>query len=82
MSAESERRLELGRQAQELLDSPIFEKVVTHLTGEYIKKLTAEQVGSLTAASAHATLRALNDIKADLKVLASEVAVQSSKSQR
>lgn len=72
-----EERLELGRKAEALLNNDIFNKVLTHLTSEYIQKLMTEPVGSLTANSYHATLLALRDIKQAVTVLASEVAVQA-----
>lgn len=72
-----EARLELGRQAEALLKSEIFNKIITHLTATYVQKLMTEPVGSLTANSTHATLLALKDIKQAVEVLASEVAVQA-----
>lgn len=72
-----EQRLELGKAADALLKSEIFNKVLTHLTSEYINKMMGDSVGSLTSHSAHATLLALKDIKQAVTVLASEVAVQA-----
>jgi hypothetical protein len=73
----SQDRLELGREAQALLDNPMFNKIVTHLTSKYIQKLMTEQVGTLTANSTHATLLALKDLQEAIKLLASEVTVQT-----
>lgn len=79
MTEEQQKALALGQDAKAFLENPVFDKVLTHLTGKYIRVLVAEPVGSLTAGSAHATLRALNDFKDAVKLLASEVAVHQSK---
>lgn len=72
-----ERRLELGRAAEALLKSDVFNKVVNHLITEQVAVLVAEPIGSLTATGAHATLQALNALTGKVRALASEVAVQS-----
>lgn len=72
---EYERRLEIANAASELLATPFFNKVITHMVANTIKKLVAEPVGSLTATDAHATLRALESLKAELTTMASDKAV-------
>lgn len=77
MEPTKQERLELGREAQALLDNAMFKKMLTHLTARYVSVLVSEQVGTLTANSTHATLLALKDLQEAIQVLASEVTVQT-----
>lgn len=70
-----ERRLELASDADELLRNPAFERVLTHLVAEQLSILTREPIGSLTATGAHATLRALDSMKATLRAMVSDRAM-------
>jgi len=70
-----ERRLELASDADELLRSPAFDRVVNHLVAEQVKSLVGNPIGSLTATEAHATLRALDSLKATLRAIASDRAM-------
>lgn len=66
-SERREKRIEWGQGASELLAHPFFGKLITHLVAEQVKVLAGNPIGSLTATEAHATLRALELLKSQLK---------------
>lgn len=76
---QKQRLLELAREARVLLNSESFNKIVTHLVAEQIGILENSDVGSLTATTAHATVRALNQIKQGLRSLANNIEFEESK---
>lgn len=77
MSYEQKQRLlELSRQARALLKNEALDKVWTHLLAKQLEVFQEEQVGSLTATTAHATVRALNLLKQELRALANHIEIE------
>lgn len=58
---------ERAADARALLGSDIFNRVMQRLHEEYLEQLIQAEVGGLTAATAHASMKSLEAIKARLK---------------
>jgi hypothetical protein len=69
---ERARLLELSRAAKRIVEDPIFEKIVTHILAKQISVFQTAELDSLTARTAHATVRALELVKQEFTALASE----------
>lgn len=58
---------ERAAEARNILNSEAFKVVIDAVHNRCIQTLLSEPVGSLTAASAHATMKALTEIKGELQ---------------
>jgi hypothetical protein len=58
---------ERAADARALLGSEIFHRSLAKLQEEYLQQLIQAEVGGLTAATAHASMKALEAIKAQLQ---------------
>lgn len=68
-------KLALGDEAKRLLDSALFNGLVSSILKEQLSVFTAEELHSPKSDTAHATIRALDDIKKSLRVLSNDAAV-------
>ncbi len=55
-----------AKEAQSMLDSSVFKDAFDEVYSRSLSTLLAADVGSLTASAAHATMKALTDIKKQL----------------
>lgn len=76
-------KVELGEEAKRLLaPGSMFNRVVTTLTAEYMNELIQSDVGGLTASAAHASMKALNDIKGRLKMIENDATMAVAKAKK
>lgn len=75
---------ERAANAKALLNNSLFKEAVDKLRGEYTAKLIQTEPGTLTAAAAHASLRALEDVIAGLQSVINDqkMAKQTGKSSK
>ena len=72
-SSEPARRLsdheidEKAAEAQALLDNPVFKSAINDVYSRALGTLLSADVGSLTASTAHATIKAIHDIRTQLE---------------
>lgn len=70
-------KVELAEEAKRLLSpNSMFNKIVNGLIVECHEKLIQAEVGSLTASAAHASMKALNDIKIRLQIFVNDVTME------
>lgn len=60
---------EIQADLRNMMESPAFEFLLQRAQERAIQKLLAEPVGSLTAASAHASMKALTELRGELQAL-------------
>jgi hypothetical protein len=58
---------ERATEAQALLGNPVFVSAIDDVYSRAVGTLLAAEVGSLTASTAHASMKAVRDIKAQLE---------------
>jgi hypothetical protein len=58
---------ERALEAAELLDNPLFKEALDEVYSRALGTLLNADVGSLTAGTAHATMRAIHDIRSQLE---------------
>ena len=58
---------ERAADARSLLNSPVVKEVFDRLQAEYLQDLIQAPVGGLTAVHAHASMKALADVRAGLE---------------
>lgn len=75
MTKISEEKLrEMSTDARAFLHSDACDYILTKMRDAYIQELVRTEVGSLTAASAHASMKVLETFKAQLQSLTNEEA--------
>jgi hypothetical protein len=57
---------ERAAEAQALLDNPVFTSAIDDVYSRALGTLLSADVGSLTASTAHATMKAIRDIRTQL----------------
>lgn len=67
---------ERAAEAQAILNNPAFKAAMECIHSRSLNILIAADVGSLTASSAHATLKALRDVEAQLADFSTELALR------
>ena len=67
---------ERAANARAILNNPTFKEALSATRDFYIGALMAEQVGSLAATTAHASMKALGDVEQRLKLFISEANTQ------
>jgi hypothetical protein len=76
-------KIELGEEAKRLLaPGSMFNKIVTALLVEYTDVLIQAPVGDLTAHAAHASMKALNDIKGRMQIIANDATMAKDKAKK
>lgn len=63
---------ERAAEAQELLDSSVFKDALEDVYSRALGTLMNADVGSLTASTAHATLKAIRDVRSQLEEYVSD----------
>jgi hypothetical protein len=63
---------ELAADAREALNNRAMQRVFLDLERQYVSVLKSSNVGDLTATTAHASLRVLEDVKAQLQLYTSK----------
>ena len=61
------RIAERAEQAQALLDNPLLKEAFVALKERYYSSLIQAEVGTLTASTAHASMKVLEDVQNQLK---------------
>jgi hypothetical protein len=73
LSPEIEERAADARMIQ---NSKVFKEAMENLMAEYTRKLVQADVGSLTATTAHASMKVLADVQGQLKSFIDEATMQ------
>ena len=68
---------ERAAEARSILNSAVFQQAVEDLNKEYIQRLIQNDVGTLTAATAHASMKVLSEVQAKLKTYINSGLIQS-----
>lgn len=58
---------ERAAEARNLLNSPLMKEIFDELSSYYIQQLVQAEVGSLTAATLHASMKVINDVQGRLQ---------------
>lgn len=75
-----ERIIEDAEEAKRLLaPASIFNRIVSELLAEHVETLLNVPVGDLTAASAHASMKSLNDIKIRMRTFVTNANFEAKK---
>lgn len=70
---DQQRVLEIAQEAERMLDeASLFNSVVTSLVKKYTQDIVEADINSPESFAAHSKLKALTNIKEDLRVLANE----------
>lgn len=70
---------ELASEIRSFANSRAYDYVFAALQQKYVAVLLAANVGDLTATSAHASMKVLEDVKGEFQVFENEVAMRGSK---
>lgn len=70
---------ELSSEARMLLNSRVFSMALEDLQGRYVQCLLTNDVGSLTATTAHASMKVLDDVRGALQAYINEAAMRNRK---
>lgn len=60
---------ERAAEARSFLNSPVVSSIFDELQREYLTQLIQAEVGGLTAATAHASIKVLEDVRGKLKTI-------------
>lgn len=78
MTSQSREEIEeKAAAARDVLGSSIFKEAFENLRAAYIQQLVLEPVGSLTASTAHASIKVLEDVKNELQIFINNATVAS-----
>lgn len=69
---EHNKLMEMSADARAFLNSPAFDHIFEQMKAQNMQELIQADVGSLTAASAHASMKVLENFKSRLQSLANE----------
>jgi len=70
---------ERAAEARNLLNSPVLKQAMEDTRQEYLRQLIQADVGSLTAATAHASMKVLEGVLQQLQVYVNEATVMQRK---
>lgn len=57
--------------AKDMLESPVFNKVIDSIFNRHVQELCNCPVGELTAAAHHASMKAIHELRSELKSVVS-----------
>ena len=77
-----DERIVLGREANRLLSDPLFNGVISVLLRDAINGLQEADLNSNEAIQAHAEMKSLNKIKAQLRALASDGTIATKEAEK
>ena len=67
---------ELAKEAAMIKNSRLYKKALANLQARYVQVLLSEPVGSLTATTAHASMKVLNDVTAELETFITDAKIR------
>ena len=73
---------ERASEARAILASPAMKYAFDELTAEYMEQLIQAEVGGLTAATAHASMKVLRDVQSRLQTFITEEKMQANRGRR
>ena len=68
---------ERAAEAQSLLDNPVFAEALNDIYSQALGTLLNSDVGSLTASTAHATMKAIRDVRVQLELYITDKKMRS-----
>ena len=77
----AEQRILVGQQAKALVDGPLFNSLCASMIKGYMATLLNSEPGSKEGLSAHMKIRALDELKTELRVLSND-GIKASKDTR
>lgn len=72
----SEELIDRAEEAKMLLASPMLKEVFAKVQSDYVQELLANPVGSLTASTAHASMKVLPAVEATLRSIVADYTIR------